>query len=40
MWVDPLADSACVMLAEKEFDEWGMEYWPAFNDAVLAAIGR
>ena len=40
LWVDPVADCACVMLAEKEFDEWGMHYWPAFNDAVLAAIGR
>jgi hypothetical protein len=28
------------MLAEKEFDEWGMAYWPTFNDAVLSAMGR
>ncbi len=40
MWIDPVADCACVMLAEKEFDEWGMQYWPVFNDAVLKAIGR
>lgn len=40
LWVDPVADCACVMLAEKEFDDWGMAHWPAFNDAVLAAIGR
>lgn len=40
LWVDPVADGACVMLAEKEFDEWGLQYWPPFNDAVLASIGR
>ena len=40
LWVDPVADCACVMLAEKEFDDWGMQYWPAFNDSVLASIGR
>lgn len=40
LWVDPVADCACVMLAEKEFDEWGMTYWPTFNDAVLSAVGR
>lgn len=37
VWVDPVVDVACVMLANREFDEWGMTYWPAFNDAVLAA---
>lgn len=40
LWVDPVADCACVMLAELDFDEWGMTHWPTFNDAVLAAIGR
>jgi CubicO group peptidase (beta-lactamase class C family) len=40
LWVDPVADCACVMLAEKEFDEWGMAFWPTFNDAVVAAVGR
>jgi len=28
------------MIAEREFDEWGMEHWPAFNDAVLSCLGR
>ena len=23
-----------------EFDEWGMEHWPAFTDAVLSCLGR
>lgn len=37
VWVDPLANVACVMLAHREFDEWGMQCWPQFSDAVLAA---
>lgn len=40
MWIDPVADVSCVMLAEREFEEWGMEYWPAFNDSVLSCLGR
>ena len=38
IWYDPVADAGCVMLAEREFDEWGMESWPVFNDAVLRGI--
>jgi hypothetical protein len=34
--VDPTLDLACVMLAELDFDEWGMTCWPPFNDAVAA----
>lgn len=37
LWVDPTIDVACVMLAEREFDEWGLTYWPPFSDAVVAA---
>jgi CubicO group peptidase (beta-lactamase class C family) len=40
LWVDPVADVACVMLAEHEFDKWGMQSWPAFNNAVLNALSR
>ena len=40
LWVDPLADIACVMLSDGEFSTWGMQYWPAFNDAVLMAYAR
>ncbi|MEY2626398.1 MAG: hypothetical protein RJB08_157 [Actinomycetota bacterium] len=36
LWVDPVADVACVMLANREFTEWGLDYWPQFNEAVLA----
>jgi CubicO group peptidase (beta-lactamase class C family) len=39
-WVDPVADVACAMLAEREFDEWGLSLWPAFSDEVLLAVGR
>jgi CubicO group peptidase (beta-lactamase class C family) len=40
LWVDPVADVACAMLAEREFDEWGLSLWPAFSDEVLSAVGR
>ena len=35
IWYDPVIDTACVLLADREFDEWGMEHWPQFNSAVL-----
>ena len=40
LWVDPVADVACVMLSNREFTEWGMQFWPDFNDAVLTEAGR
>ena len=40
LWVDPVADVACVMLAEREFDEWGMEHWPGFSSAILQSSAR
>lgn len=40
VWVDPVADVACAMLAERDFTTWGMLHWPSFNDAVLAAFAR
>ena len=40
MWVDPVAHVAAFSLANREFDEWAMEYWPAFSDAILAELGR
>jgi hypothetical protein len=27
--------AACVVLADREFDEWAMAAWPPFCDAVL-----
>jgi hypothetical protein len=26
------------VLTDKEFGEWAIEAWPAFNDAVLAEL--
>ena len=40
LWVDPVADVACILVAEREFDEWGAEYWPGFSTAVLSAARR
>lgn len=40
LWVDPVANAACIMLSEREFEEWGPEFWPPFSDAVLAGLGR
>lgn len=40
LWVDPVADVACVMLSNREFTEWGLEHWPSFNDAVLREASR
>jgi hypothetical protein len=25
-------------LADREFDDWALEAWPAFSDAVLAEV--
>ena len=36
LWIDPAIGLACVMLAEREFDEWGMATWPSFCDAIVA----
>jgi CubicO group peptidase (beta-lactamase class C family) len=38
VWVDPEIDAACVVLANREFDKWGLEHWPAFSDAVLGEL--
>lgn len=40
LWVDPVADVACVVLTEHEFDQWGLEHWPVFSDTVLTCLGR
>jgi CubicO group peptidase (beta-lactamase class C family) len=36
VWVDPVADVGCVMLSDLGFDEWGLTYWPTFNDAIVS----
>lgn len=40
LWVDPVADVACVMLSNREFTEWGLDHWPPFNEAVLSEASR
>ena len=39
VWVDPEADLACVVLTDREFDDWAVEAWPPFSDRVRASIG-
>lgn len=43
LWVDPVAQIACVVLTDRTFGEWALRLWPLFADAVLdesAGIGR
>lgn len=37
IWIDPTRGLACAELADRDFDSWSKELWPAFNDAVVAA---
>jgi CubicO group peptidase (beta-lactamase class C family) len=41
LWVDPVADVACIALTDRPFDDWAAEalrLWPQLADAVLAEI--
>ena len=38
-WVDPVANTSCVMLSDLAFDQWDKSLWPAFSDAVLDELG-
>jgi CubicO group peptidase (beta-lactamase class C family) len=38
LWVDPAAGVAAVALADRDFGEWAQHAWPAWTDAVLAAL--
>lgn len=40
LWVDPSADSALVVLTDREFGPWALDAWPALSDEVLRALGR
>jgi hypothetical protein len=40
VWVDPLADVACAVLTDREFDDWALHHWPQFSSAVLAQVAR
>jgi CubicO group peptidase (beta-lactamase class C family) len=35
LWVDPVADVACVALTDRDMVSWGMQHWPTFADAVI-----
>ncbi|MFP3915855.1 MAG: serine hydrolase domain-containing protein [Actinomycetota bacterium] len=35
LWIDPEARLGVVALTAREFEEWAMEEWPPFSDAVL-----
>lgn len=37
LWVDPEVGIACAALTDRDFDEWALEAWPSFSDAVLDA---
>lgn len=37
IWVDPVAQLACVSLSDKPFGPWAAECWPRLSAAVLAA---
>ena len=36
VWTDPEADLTCVVLTDREFDDWAVAAWPLFSDAVRA----
>lgn len=41
LWMDPVADVACIALTDRMFDEWSadaLRLWPQFSDAVLAEV--
>lgn len=40
LWVDPAADAALVVLADREFGPWALKAWPALSDEVLRAVGH
>lgn len=37
MWLEPRSGLGCVALSDRPFDEWAIEAWPRFSDAVRAA---
>ena len=40
VWVDPLADVACAVLTDREFDDWALAHWPEFSTAVIDETRR
>ena len=38
LWVDPALGAACGVLTDREFGDWAIAAWPAFNDRVVASL--
>jgi CubicO group peptidase (beta-lactamase class C family) len=38
LWVDPDAGAGAVALTDRDFSQWCLTAWPAWTDAVLAAL--
>jgi CubicO group peptidase (beta-lactamase class C family) len=39
LWVDPAAELALVVLADRDFGDWAYPVWPALSDGVLREFG-
>jgi CubicO group peptidase (beta-lactamase class C family) len=39
LWIDPVANLACVSLSDTNFGPWAADRWPRLSAAVLAAHG-
>jgi CubicO group peptidase (beta-lactamase class C family) len=40
LWVDPELGVACAVLTDREFGDWAIDAWPAFNDLVVAELSK
>jgi len=38
LWVDPVAEAACVALTDHDFGDWARLAWPPFTDDVVAEL--
>jgi CubicO group peptidase (beta-lactamase class C family) len=38
VWVDPIADVACAVVGDRDFDSWALTHWPEFSSAVLSEL--
>jgi CubicO group peptidase (beta-lactamase class C family) len=38
VWADPVVGLACVVLTDREFDEWAKDAWSALSDAVFGEL--
>jgi CubicO group peptidase (beta-lactamase class C family) len=40
VWVDPIADVACAVVGDRDFDSWALTHWPEFSSAVLSELSQ